>query len=58
MQARTAPGHDGPAPHSGAPNLREAEHEEVQERTDIGVGVFHEAIPKEGEAELARPSSG
>src|SRR4051794_15798802 len=48
---------DGPAPHSRAPSLRAAEHEEVQERTAVRAGVVHEAIRKEGEGELARPSS-
>ncbi len=64
MQARIvpdhdgpAPDHDGPAPHPRAPSLRAAEHEEVQERTAVSAGVVHEAIRKEGEDELARPSA-
>ena len=48
---------DGPAPHPRAPALESGHQAEVQERAALPASVVHEAIRKEGEEELKRPSS-
>lgn len=42
--------------HPRAPNLEEAEHAEAEERAAPGARVVYEAIRREGEDELERPS--
>src|SRR5689334_23871090 len=43
-------------PHPLAPPLSESEQQQVEQRAAIPAAVVHEAIRKEGEAELRRPS--
>jgi formate-nitrite transporter family protein len=48
---------NGPAEGIPALQLSEEEEKKVEEATSMAVVVVHEAVRKEGEAELARPSS-